>query len=70
MIESKKYHDIIKPNGKVYARIWVEDGSLRIILMQYAPDIEILLDQKAIPQFADILQKIRNEIFAGSSGND
>lgn len=70
MIESKKYHDIIKQNGKVYARIWVEDGSLRIILMQYSPDIEILLDQKAIPQFADILQKIRNEMIAGSTGND
>jgi hypothetical protein len=46
----------------VYAKIWRGGGFLRIVLMQYAPDVEIQIDEKAIPQFADILQKLRKEI--------
>lgn len=55
-------HQIIKPGGEVYAEIWRDGGFLKIILMQYAPDVEIHIDEKAIPQFADILQKIRKEM--------
>ena len=55
-------HKIVKPNGEIYAEIWRDAGFLKIVLMQYAPDVEIQIDEKAIPQFADILQQLRKEI--------
>lgn len=55
-------HQIIKPNGEVDAEVWRDGGLLKIILMQYGPDVEIRIDEKAIPQFADILQKLRKDL--------
>jgi hypothetical protein len=54
-------HEIKKPNGEVYAEVWREDGRLRLTLMQYAPGIQIQMDEKVIPQLIKVLKLIEQE---------
>ena len=54
-------HEITKPNGEVYAEVWQEGGMLRLVLMQYAPDIQIHMDKKIIPQLIEALKLIEQE---------
>lgn len=51
-----KKHEIKKPNGQVYAKVWREDGMLRLVLAQYDPDLVIQMDEKVIPQLLSILR--------------
>ena len=54
-------HEIKKQNGEVYAEVWVEDGRLQLTLMQYAPGIQIQMDEKVIPQLIKALKLIEQE---------
>lgn len=47
--------DIIKPNGEVYARVHVENGQLKIKLMQTPSQPVVVMDAKVIPQLRQIL---------------
>ena len=47
--------EIVKPNGEVYARVQVEDGQLRIQLVQASNQPTIVMDAKVIPQLRQIL---------------
>ncbi len=50
---------IIKPNGNCYAEIWVEEGRLCVVLTEYAPDLQIRMDEKSIPQLIQALQNLK-----------
>ncbi len=47
--------DIVKPNGEVYAQVNVENGQLRIKLMQTETQPTVVMDAKVIPQLRQIL---------------
>lgn len=47
--------DIVKPDGEVYARVNVENGQLRIKLMQTSSQPVVVMDAKVIPQLRQIL---------------
>jgi len=47
--------DIVKPNGEVYAKVYVEGGLLKIQLMQTAHQPIIVMDAKVIPQLRQLL---------------
>lgn len=47
--------DIVKPDGEVYARVNVENGQLRIKLMQTPSQPVVVMDAKVIPQLRQIL---------------
>ena len=47
--------EIVKPNGEVYAKVWVDSDKLQIQLMQTAPQPTIIMDAKVIPQLRQIL---------------
>ena len=47
--------EITKPNGEVYARVYVVDGQLRIQLMQTETQPTVVMDAKVIPQLRQIL---------------
>ena len=47
--------EIVKPNGEVYARVYVENGQLRMQLMQTETQPIIVMDAKVIPQLRQIL---------------
>lgn len=54
-------HKITTPSGEVYAEVWREDGRLRLILMKYLPNVQIIMDEKVIPQLIDALKSIQQE---------
>ena len=53
-------HEIKKPNGEVYAEVWVE-GGLFIQRMKSHPALRITMDKKIIPQLIEALKLIEQE---------
>ena len=46
---------IVKPNGDVYAKVYVDSQHLQIVLEQAQGKPTIILDAKVIPQLRQIL---------------
>lgn len=47
--------EITKPNGEVYAKVWIDESTLQIQISQQTPALTIVMDAKVIPQLRQIL---------------
>lgn len=51
-------HEVVTPSGEVYLEVWRDNGKLQMLLKT---GFVVHLDEKVIPQLAEILQTMKDE---------